>query len=205
MAYDNNTPLGGEAISNTQPKILGNFQAINGWTAVDHVGFNLADEGKHNKVTLIAQGGAPAFTNPTDLGMWNALGGTSGEQEVYIAKTTNNTRVNVAMTESSISAGPGGQSNGYTNLPSGLVIKWGLVDVTIPSPAATSKTVSITFPTPFSTSALNAQLTLGINNLASKLAVIKMTGLTSSTVSFEVTSNTNLPNQVQVSYTVIGY
>lgn len=204
MAYNKDIPQPQNSISGTQPKILDNFQAIGTWTAVDHVGFDLANAGKHNKVTLIAQGGAPAFTNPTDLGMWNALGGTSGKQEVYIAKTTNDTRVNVAMTESSISAVAGLQSDGYTNLPSGLVIKWGLVDVTLAA-GTTSRTGSITFTNPFSTNALNAQLTLGITNLASRLAVIKMTTLANTAVSFQVTSNVNLPSQVQVSYTVIGY
>lgn len=207
MAYNNNTPQGSQAISDTQEKILDNFKAIDGWTAVDHVGFNVADEGKHNKVTLIAQGGAPAFTNATDLGMWNALGGDSGRQEVYIAKTTNNTRVNVAMTESSLSTSAlANQASGYTMLPSGMIMKFDTATITLPGVGSLGEQ-TINFTTAFPNACFKVFITLRDNAVSSGLiAGIKATGGITATnfiVSFRQTMSGT--GNVEFTYLAIGY
>jgi hypothetical protein len=99
ITYYTLTPLASDSISSTQPKINQNFIGTNAWTAIDHEEFASPNAGFHKQVRLISQGGAPSFNNATDLGMWNSVGSVSGKQEIYLAKTTNNSRINVAITE----------------------------------------------------------------------------------------------------------
>lgn len=123
MAYNNSTPQPGDSISSTQPKILGNFQAIGTWTAVDHVGFNLADAGKHNKVTLVAQSPAPSFTG-TELGVYNFVNPATSKNEIYVTKFINDSLTPVPITASTISnSDPSNGANVETYFPSGMLLQ----------------------------------------------------------------------------------
>jgi len=123
VAYNNSTPQPSDSISITQPRILGNFQEIYTWTAVDHVGFNLADAGKHKKVTLIAQSPAPSFTG-TELGVYNFVNPTTTKNELYVTKFINNSLTPVPITASSISnTSPSNGANVETYFPSGMLLQ----------------------------------------------------------------------------------
>lgn len=205
IVYNSGTPEPGDTISSTQPKIKANFTGINTWTAIDHEEFESVDAGKHKKVTLIAQGGAPAFTNATDLGMWNAVGGTSGKQEVYIAKTTNNTRVNVAMTESSISDAAGANS-GYSYLPSGLILQWCTLVVT--ANKDTENSYPFTFPLGGSKTIAfpNEILSLNISQVDEVSAGVFLTISKSGANQFTVKTYATLSTQsITLRCLIIGY
>ena len=57
-----NVPLAGQSLGITRDPVNNNFSTINSAFLVDHVEYNTAGQGKHNKVTFPVQGGAPAFT-----------------------------------------------------------------------------------------------------------------------------------------------
>jgi len=73
----NNIPLAGQSLGTTRAPINQNFSVIDAAFQIDHVDYNIAGQGKHNKVTFPVQGSAPAFT-VGDIGLFNlAVGGTN--------------------------------------------------------------------------------------------------------------------------------
>lgn len=109
----NNVPLAGQTLAATQGPINQNFNVINTGFTVDHESFNLANQGKHNKVTLLQQA-APAVFVGTEVGLYNfPLAGTN---ELYVRKSDGTL---VPCTN----RGPG--RPGWSYLPSGMIMAWG--------------------------------------------------------------------------------
>lgn len=136
MAYNNNIPQPTDLISVSQGDLLNNFQAIQTLIGVNHVNFNTSDQGKHMWVTFPQQGAIPPAGSgflSTELGVYNAVNATTTQNELYINKTNQATVVQVPMTASILSNNStppytlnyGGQ--GWSYLPSGIIIKWGFV------------------------------------------------------------------------------
>lgn len=113
MPYNANIPLATDQISTSQADILGNFQTINAFVAVDHAALNAPDEGKH----YFNVGVAPHVATATQVGIYAANGTFSESPELYINKAA--PALQIAFTECSPAA------NGWTRLPSGIIIKWG--------------------------------------------------------------------------------
>lgn len=116
MAYNQNIPQPADQLKNSQPQILGNFQEINTALNVNHVGFNVADEGKHKFLQMPRQGGSPT-TAGTDLGLFALIGANSGVSELNFRRQADGEVI--PFTEGLL-ANPG-----WTILPSGLLVKWG--------------------------------------------------------------------------------
>jgi hypothetical protein len=126
MAYTLNIPSAGQSLAATQNPIKTNFNAISSVFGIDHVTFNATGEGKHNKVTFpTLSGSAPAAT---ELSLWSAVNATTSKNELYIRKNINpaGTLANIPFTASKMSnTAYSGCLNGWSYLPSGLLIKWG--------------------------------------------------------------------------------
>lgn len=122
----NNVPLAGQNLVGTRDAIHDNFITyIDPQFAVDHVAFATAGAGKHNKVTLPVQGGSPVFA-AGENGIYNLNNATTTKNEIYIHKQQNATTVEIPMTASTLSnSTPTGLTQGYTFLPSGLILAWG--------------------------------------------------------------------------------
>jgi hypothetical protein len=165
--YTFNTPQGQNQISATTNLIQQNFEAIRDWTDVDHVQITGAggNEGKHNKVSLIQQvwvaggGFTPAINLATGrgtLGIFAALNAANdpNSQSRMWAVIPRKTAaaweiVNIPFTESTIlGTNPTDGIPGYSWLPSGILIQWGGVSVTI-SDTTSFFTGTATFPIPF--------------------------------------------------------
>jgi hypothetical protein len=131
MAYNANIPQSADQISVSQADILGNFQAIDTFVAVDHIGFGIVDAGKHKTATF-PQAAAPAAVGATEVGIYAAALG--GAPELYINKTA----TQVPFTKSVQAAA------GYTYLPSGMIMQWGTVNATH---GGTYAGFTIAFPT----------------------------------------------------------
>src|ERR1019366_7957804 len=68
MPYNSNIPLATDEIPTSQGDLLGNFQTVQTAILVNHVGFNVANQGKHKFVTFPVQAAAPApLANEIDL------------------------------------------------------------------------------------------------------------------------------------------
>jgi hypothetical protein len=144
MPFNANIPLSTDKLSASQVDLNNNFQAINTWTAVDHIAFaNTVQQGEHKRVFFVQQAADIATAGATDAVLYTKAG-TGGATNLFYRGPSNVDPVELTYANTA--------SNGYTMLPSGIMMQWGIA--TINSGAA--ETV---FTFPFGTICLNVQLT----------------------------------------------
>lgn len=145
--YQNNIPAANDELSVSQGDILTNFASIQSIIEVNHNTFADTDAGKHKWITFPTQAAIPpagsAFS-ATEIGLFNAV--SNGQQELFVNKTSSVGPVtsNVPFTRSTFSTNPTplALSNGYTYLPSGLILQWGQYS------QAAGSTVAFSIPFP---------------------------------------------------------
>ena len=125
MAYQQNIPLATDKISISQGDLNGNFQGVNSAWNVNHVPFNLGDEGKHWFITMPNQtvsGTFPPLTNGTEIGLY-AIGGNLWFRPVgqLVGDATND--INLIGIGSIATPG-------WSKEPNGLKMAWGLIHIT---------------------------------------------------------------------------
>jgi hypothetical protein len=118
MPYTANVPQGSQRISDTQTPILNNFQSIQNLITVNHVDFDLTDQGKHNFVSMPVQAGNPGTTT-YEMALYTKTSALSSVPEMFIQRDTNGAAIEFT---SSVQASPG-----WTRVPSGILFKWGVV------------------------------------------------------------------------------
>jgi len=124
MAYNANIPQPTDAPSNSQPLILGNFQAIESFVGVNHGTFDSVTIGKHKFVTFPVQAAAPVFL-AGETGLYNKNYATTAKNESYIHTQTFAGTSDIPFSASIMStATPGNQTDGWTYLPSGILMHW---------------------------------------------------------------------------------
>jgi len=137
MPYQNNIPLAPDQLSRSQGDINGNFQilgAIGGIPGVNNSsGINVAPGAGFNYVFLSNQALIPPVaTFGADVALYNATNPAgpagSGQRELYISKQLNTVgTVQIPSTASILgNSNPGINTNGWTYLPSGIIMKWGI-------------------------------------------------------------------------------
>lgn len=125
-------PNAGQTLGNSRSDIRGNFDTINTAFSVDHVEYALGDQGKHNRVTLPNQAaGSGVATGATEGMVYSRQGVNSGTTELFykrqsIAAGTDG----IPFTESIETTSPGADTDGWTYLPSGILMKWGVRNAT---------------------------------------------------------------------------
>jgi hypothetical protein len=132
MAYITNIPGPNDLFSQSQPQILGNFTAIKTLIDVNHVDFDDAtDQGKHKFVSLVSQVAAPTLNNTADVIAYGFSTGITGKNEMFISKVNQVTVTQINATGSILSnvSNPNSNTEGWTFLPSGILIKWGSTDI----------------------------------------------------------------------------
>ncbi len=148
FSYTANVPQSSQTIAITQTPILNNFQAINEFISVNHVGFDDANNfGKHNFTSLPFQGSDPV-TTATEMAVYSkATPGGPNAAEIFYRYPSSGTVVQLSGATSG-----GAATNGYAYLSDTVFMKWGTATGINPS----SSNV-ITFPvivgTPVFTSA----------------------------------------------------
>lgn len=128
----NNVPLSGQTLNDTRNPIRNNFNTIDTAFSVDHVPYAAAGQGQHNKVTFPTQLATPIFGGliglwaenyPTtgQVELWNSINQQGGvNQYPWTASVLSNTAINAA-------------TNGWSFLPSGILIKWGVSNTAGPA------------------------------------------------------------------------
>jgi len=116
MAYDQNIPQPTDTPAASQPQLLANFQEINTLLGVNHVAFNLADQGKHKWVTFPEQVVAPA-TLATEVALFGIQSAETGIEELTYRRANNGVQIPITERDGTV--------NGWSMLPSGLLLKWG--------------------------------------------------------------------------------
>lgn len=129
MAYNSLIPQANDKLKDSQPELLANFMAIKTLVDVNHVTFDdpSGDQGKHKWVAFPSQGSAPVFLAGEE-GLYNAVYATTVKNELFVHRQTGATTAETPLTASflSVSSAPAALSAGWTWLPSGLLLKWGL-------------------------------------------------------------------------------
>lgn len=111
MAYTANVPQASQLVSQTQPIINANFQAL--------VSFG------NGYAELSLQSIAPTFSAGND-GLYVLNNATTTKNEMYIHKQNQAGTVDIPFTASAMSNNiPSACDNGWSYLPSGLLMKWG--------------------------------------------------------------------------------
>ncbi len=125
--YTANTPQPDTPLNVSAPLIRENFQAIAELVAVNHVGFNSSDGGKHKYVSLEFQSTAPDVQE-TELTLYCQATGSPNAAEIFYTYPANSsdeqlTDQTVPVTGTGTSYGTASQ--GYCTFPSGVIIRWG--------------------------------------------------------------------------------
>lgn len=135
--YNNNIPQPNDQLSVSQGDLLTNFQAIANFLNENHVDFAQADAGKHKWVTFPRQPAVPAIFG-TDTALFNMVPAApaplTGISETFVHKfvAAGTLAIDIPFTASVLSYSnplPAQESYGWTYLPSGIILKWGTVNV----------------------------------------------------------------------------
>ncbi len=118
--YDETIPQPTDTPAVSQPQLLGNFAAIDALVNVNHVDFDLPDQGKHKWVSMPDQIAAPT-TAAGEVAIFGFTSVETAATELFFRRPSNGTQV--PMTERD------GTVAGWTMLPSGLLVKWGSATV----------------------------------------------------------------------------
>jgi hypothetical protein len=210
MAYQYNIPLATDQLSKSQGDIQGNFNALGAiaGNAGGAASFSLNGTMGFNFLYLASQmGSIPPITFPAgNVALYSATNPTTTLNELYINKTNQATVVQIPATASvlSITSAPAANSSGWSYLPSGILMKWGVVN-----PLTNGvKTQTITFPggapvfqgAPFSI--IVSQMDSSSNPFNN---IISVNQSTTSTNQFTVRCLNNFDGFVGIYYLAIGY
>lgn len=115
----NDTPQSGNSLGITQPLIKANFSTIDTAFSVNHVPYNDAStfQGKHAFVQFNVLSSAPTPV-ANDISMYNLNSTLTGLNELFIVKADGTTTTPITASHQA--------TTGWSYLPSGLLIKWGL-------------------------------------------------------------------------------
>jgi hypothetical protein len=122
MAYQANIPQATDAMSQSQIDIQNNFGALQTLINVNHVDFASSDQGKHKWVTFPVQGSAPSFA-AGELGLYNLAYAPTFTNELFL---TNAVGTTYPITASMVN---GVNNSGWTYLPSGVIMVWGVGNI----------------------------------------------------------------------------
>jgi len=119
-AYQETKPLATDKLSDSQADIANNFTAIKALVDVNHETFNsgASPEGKHIKADFTNSATHPAVA-ATDVLLYNYLNALTAQQELYAKRTGALATEGIPITAGSAT------SQGWTYLPSGIILKWG--------------------------------------------------------------------------------
>lgn len=107
-------PNSGQSLGQTRNGIRQNFVDIDTAFTIDHVSYNAAGQGKHNKVTLPVQV-ADATTLANEMAIYTK--NVAGNPALFLRNFNNGTVVDWTTATKA--------NTGTLTLPSGIIIKWG--------------------------------------------------------------------------------
>jgi len=142
MSYQSNVPLGTDAPSASAADFRNNFGQIFTVNGVNHEDFNAADAGKHKFMQMPEQGSPPA-TAANEGALYTKA--VSGATQLFFREESNGTERQMTAAFTAASAGE-------FVLPGGLTVKWG-------NGTTSGTTLTVTYPSPFSTATYNVQIT----------------------------------------------
>jgi hypothetical protein len=149
MSYNANIPQATDQQSNSQADLLANFQAIQTLIDVNHYDFASPNQGKHMFVTLPEQTTSPG-TALDEMALYTKA--VAGVSQLFLQREN----IAPAGADLDITSFSNVLANGGTNLPSGIVLKWG-------QGATLVNVQTVNFTTAFPTALLSIQVTPAIS------------------------------------------
>ena len=132
MAYQSTIPLATDFLKNSQSDIQGNFMALASF-----------GNGYCDLPVQASQPPTLSLASITDSALYCFVNPTTAVNELYLQKQINGGQAQIAMTAASMSTiVNSGCVNGWSYLPSGLLIKWGKVAMDAVSLAITPTVTS---------------------------------------------------------------
>lgn len=199
MPYQNNIPRPTDQLNVSQGDIQQNFLEIYNWVAINHAQFNTANSGKHTQVTLPVNA-APTPTAANEVNIYSRVSANTNKPEITWQNQNNGTIIE--MTAGRVE--PNFPRNGWSRIPSGLLIKWGFdtstgTGYTVTFPVNINGVLAPVFSTvPFSIIAIPS------SNAATAITVL---GGSFTTTTFNVNTfqtNTSTPSASPFFYVALG-
>ena len=116
MAFNPAIPQPTDKHSTSQNDILQNFTTLNTAWEINHEGFDLVNQGKHNFVSLPEQVAAPA-TAVNEGAVYSKQSALTTATELFFRRENSGAQIEFT--------GVLGATPGWTILPSGIILKWG--------------------------------------------------------------------------------
>ena len=178
MPYNQNILQASDKLKDSQPQLLGNFQAIKTLIDVNHVTFDdpSGNQGKHHKVSFPVQSPAPTFA-AGEQGLYNLNynNNLNTQNELFVHKLVNGGTgtSDIPFTASIMSQGAVSQNMvGWTYLPSGILLRWwhqglsnGVNIITLPGNASAFNTIFTVIVCPWSTSTVDPVVPVRLINI----------------------------------------
>ncbi len=148
----NDVPLSSQTLTQTQNPIRQNFSVIGTAFAVNHIAYNdgSGNQGKHNFVQFPVNA-SPGAGTVGEIALYNSS--TSGASELYLKRGTGTA---YSITQY---GGSAGSTQGWTSLPSGMKVVWGLGTINSGSNLSVTYIAAVSGFPGFSTFVGNVQLT----------------------------------------------
>ncbi len=124
--YTPNIPQPTDDPSQSQNQILENFQVLDAAFTVNHGPYNGPNEGKHNQVTFPSglQSGQPYIYLAGEIGLQSLNNVPSSRPDIWLSRGTS-----PAYPATGYMNGGTNLNNGWTYLPSGVLMAWGRASI----------------------------------------------------------------------------
>jgi hypothetical protein len=128
--YTPNTPNPADPMNGTAPLIRGNFQAINELVNVNHVGFNTANLGMHNFISMPFPSSATTPAS-TDINMYTASTPSGPNLAEIFFENSSGIQSQISAVQSGGGTPTGTSGTGWCQFAtSGMIMKWGTATLT---------------------------------------------------------------------------
>lgn len=191
MAYNENIPQATDNPSQSQAELLANFQEISTAFNLNHGNFNAGDQGKHSFLQMPEQTSSPA-TAANEAAVFSQQSSLTGNTELVFRRESNGDEIEFT--------GLLGGNDGWTRLPSGILLKWGS--------GSGSGITSVNFPTganiPVFTSSFIAFVSV-VDTSSTPNTFVTLRSVSTTAISIYGSSRTNnSATNATFTYLVIG-
>jgi hypothetical protein len=157
MTFTVDVPISGDTLGSTRDRIRANFQETAAVMAINHVAFNQLGKGKHIYLQMpevAASGAGVPVTLANEIGFYSKNGTNPVEPNLWFRGQTNGYEYQLTNANQANNATFGtftnyppvvvNQNGGWTFLPGGLLLQYGIM-------VSTGSSTTVTFPVAFST------------------------------------------------------
>lgn len=167
MTYTNSIPIAGESLGSTRDRIRGNFEEIATVEAINHIAFNAVGKGKHKYLQMpevTASGAGVPVTLANEGGVYVDVGPNPAQANLFFRGESNGFNYQLTRAIAASTALFGINTNnyngvgvtftgGWTFLPGGLLLQYGLVTSLPPNGIKT-----VTFPVAYTSACFSVSL-----------------------------------------------